>query len=1049
MNTTKPDDIKAELLKLIDFTLEVDELLGPGNGNARHCWNKAVHEDVTPSLSFSPEHGGWKCHACGEKGDIFSLYMKVREASYPETLKYYLKKYDLWRKITDIHIDTAIVGRKSYTPIEDETVRSRFMETLGNWIVKKEAVQFMFDRYGINWETIKKYKLGYGSDVRVWIPVFTGRASKKDVRSGNIPQLMNIRKHDCFRRWCWWYNEKTKEWIKQGRPKGIGQVEITNQSYGDWSPKWDDKAGKILSIRGHGSPYIYPATVLLESTDLYVVGGELKALLLLQLGINAVTFTCGEGSYARDLLPYFIGKHVRVLFDADPNAHIVAMKDLPVEERAFCTMIGREGLSQAERATYTISQVLANNGADVEAVIWPEAIKKLMPDKGDVTDLLRLSGWDIAALGYLEVFPIERTDSGEPEAIGNIKKTEGIPKWNNVPKAEFGRLVTPEAVNTWMRVRAIVSGRGDVPFVVPKCISFHCKAGEADIHPKCTHCILPRLGFKSSISYDTSTQISMCGKSEEQILKEAYNSLGISKGCQSPEIKIDPVAVELTVCTPPVDGNEAKYEYAHRQVYLMGEEKIEVIENTSYEIMGKVISDPRKGTFTFVSTEWRPVEDDVLTYKKRPEFHGPLTEATASVENIVADFRDNIVSQIYGQDDMIEALVLTYFMPFIFSLGSHIQERVCPTAMVIGDTTVGKSTSSNKIMRHYSAGFPHSAAADPTHAGLIGGNIQVGNRMSFSWGVFPVAHKMLVLLDEYNKLSLETIGKMTNMLSSGVAERTTVSGPRKTKAWIRLVALCNPRGERSLASYSDPLYAALQVAGSVQDLGRFDFVFVQHQLPKHRLTEAMRIGLGSKVPHLYTKELARYHLQWAWSLNQDSIKFQNSDGVFRRAADLSDRFGNSPVLLPAQARFKLARIAAAYAALLFSHDDNMNLIVTEEHVEIAYNFFERIYGKYISQGSTESGVMVMPSKLIAMLNKVKDQKKLRFLAISDSWSREDIHGTFGSVNGNMFIELCQFEHGLITRKYDRYHPKNDSAFRDMIESYINERDQQDTEAANG
>lgn len=1054
--------IKRELLDKVNFVEEFTELLGPVKNNTCHCFG---HKDDSPSLSFNPRTGGWKCHSCGEKGDIFSLYMKVNGAKFPDALKFYLEKYGLWQKLTDFSAGShRTTHRKQYKAMTDSTVRSNVTANVSNWLDKsgRERISFMYERYGIAYETLKRYKIGYSKrDKRVWIPIFVHEifASNANERfDTRLMSIVNVRKHDVFRRWCRWYNTETEDWVNQGRPPGIDLMDVCNQNYAPWKPVWPNGTpGKVMNIKGHGAAYVYPAHVLIEEPSLWLVGGELKALLLNQLGLPAVTFTGGEGSYSREWLPYFMGKNVNVIFDADPNTVLKPYDELTDAEKEFCVQIGRceVGLSKAELATFRVCKALANHGAYVNAVIWPVEVKNVMPSGGDITDFLRMAGWNVAALEHLSQHEIVRDD--DPEEVEReraVNLGEDIPEWDEMKVIQFSGLVEPSNLGKWVRVRTIVSGRGEAPYVVPQAIDITCPVGEAQMQPKCGDCILPRLGFKTKVTFTTSSQVELVGQSQEKIEQDILKKIGCGRGCHDCQLVFEPAAVEIVVVTPTVeiddddvDGTGGDYEYAHRSCYIIGRQRVKIEENSSYEIGGKIMSDPKKGTFTFAAVEWQATQNDIFHFIRDGEMDDTLYDAlggedlsaSEKMKFLIEDVRDHVVKQIYGQDLMLEAITMSWFLPFVFRLGHHIQERVCPSVMILGDTNVGKSTATTKIMRHFGAGRTYSANSDPTHAGLIGGNLSTGYRMSFSWGILPGAHKAHLTLDEYNKLNLEIIGKLTNVLSSGVAERTTVNGPRKTKAWVRLLTLCNPRGERRLTSYHDPLQAALQVAGTVQDLGRFEYVFIQQQLPHKVLARYMRRHVEAERGHKYTREVARYHLRWAWSLTMDTIHFEDVSKVFGRALDVSDKFGAHTLMLPAQARFKVARIAAAYATMLFSHDADMHLYVKNEHVEMAVKFYENIYGALIDQEKTGGGMAIMPDELVMVLDRIVHFKRLRFLSMSDRWSQSDLHDALGVKNADLFIECAQWHLGLISRNSKWYFPKYDT-FGIMIEEYINNRE---------
>ena len=1072
----RSEGIKGELLAKVSFVAEIDELLGRGKGNVRRCFNRSAHThgDKSPSLSFNPRNGAWKCHTCGEKGDIFTLHMRVNGTKFPETFKYYLEKYGLWSKLTDFDAQRfSTTKRKRFRTMANPTERAVLVESLTLWThgsKRDDRLGFMETRYGLTHDTLRRWRIAYSRrDNRVWIPIWAGASTvkgraKTDTR---LPAIVNIRKHDCFRRWAKWYNEDSKEWITRGRPRSITLEAIADQNTGAWVAKYKEAIGKVISVRGHGAPYVYPTEILMENSSMYLVGGELKALLMIQLGRNAITFTCGEGGYSTEWLPYFTGKHIRVLFDADPAADLVDFKNLNEHEQLFCDMIGRAevGLSNAERATCNMAQVLADHGAYVEAGIWPEEVKSKLPPKGDVTDLLRMAGWNPAALDFLEWYPVERNEDPELEErvqLVPVKEGEELPKFELVDKKKFGSLVDPLELNQFIRVRGIIAGRGEAPYVVPSAVTVRCPSGEKNVMPRCMKCPLPKCGFRVTARYHISAQIEFVGMSQEKVERQVLKELGVPTKCRDFIVDFTPATAEVVMLTPTVDMTndddgvsgigDVSYEYAHRQAYLVGECRIAIKENVGYEVAGKVMSDPRKGVFTLAGYDWRKIDNDILSFNPTEEQTRELEEVIYTGDGnpvlmrdrLLADIRDNIVQQIYGQDSMIEAIFLSYFLPFVFTVGGHVQERVCPSVMILGDTNVGKSTATTKILQHFGAGRPYSANADPTFAGLVGGNLQTSSRMAFVWGVLPTAHRALVMLDEYNKLSLETIGKLTNVLSSGVAERTTVSGPRRTQSWVRILALCNPRGDRALTHYGDPLQAALNVAGTVQDLGRFEYVYIQYQLRRAVLSRLMRKAADThgRTEHRYRRDIARYHLQWAWNLTHEKIIFEDARDVFKRSMDLADRFGGHTVFLPAQARFKLARIAAAFATMLFSHDKNLNLVVKPEHVSIAVKFFEQLYSPYIDGEKYVDGSAVVPDELVKVLDRVPRPRRLRMFVTTQKWSYDDIEDSVGPLVTKDFLDVVQFDLGYVSRRAKFFYPRGDD-FQEIMEAYILERERLD------
>ena len=58
-------------------------------GKSWYC-SCPLHKDRTPSVHLSPSKGRsglWFCHSCGEGGDLISLWMKARSATFSEAVR--------------------------------------------------------------------------------------------------------------------------------------------------------------------------------------------------------------------------------------------------------------------------------------------------------------------------------------------------------------------------------------------------------------------------------------------------------------------------------------------------------------------------------------------------------------------------------------------------------------------------------------------------------------------------------------------------------------------------------------------------------------------------------------------------------------------------------------------------------------------------------------------------------------------------------------------------------------------------------------------------
>ena len=97
-----PMDLREQVLAAVNVEREAEELLGRKHRNGNYsCYNKSAHSnsDTNPSLSINSSSGLYICHACGVKGDIFSLVADCkgmdRKADFGKVLKQLAAKYGL------------------------------------------------------------------------------------------------------------------------------------------------------------------------------------------------------------------------------------------------------------------------------------------------------------------------------------------------------------------------------------------------------------------------------------------------------------------------------------------------------------------------------------------------------------------------------------------------------------------------------------------------------------------------------------------------------------------------------------------------------------------------------------------------------------------------------------------------------------------------------------------------------------------------------------------------------------------------------------------
>lgn len=1027
---------KEALLSAMNYRQEFDELLGTGKGVTRLCFNKAYHKDTkVGSLSYNPHHGGWKCHGCQEQGDIFSLYMKVKDVTFPMALEHYLRKYGMWSTAGK---GTKAVPAKFIKPgdegskvrvMNDKKEIEALLEGVMSWPLFPEHVQFMYERYGLTLHTLRKYYLGFNKKIqygRLLIPVWAGNtgtnAPSPNGPSNSILPIVNIRKQDVFRTSCVWEHEDGSK--STTLPKGLTFQNVMEQDLHGWQPKWprEKKMAKVFSVNGYGTPYVYPLQVLLESAFVYLVGGELKALLLNQVGVPAVCFSGGEGHVVMECLPLFLGKRVRVLLDPDSAGVAGTFGRLP----------GTNGPN--DRGVMGAAQLLANAGAYVEAGEWPKEITETLPHKGDVNDFLRLLNYNPEGFDYLIWHKVERQLNHKAEEVIG-RSTQLDAGWEEMEDISFRDLVNPEKFDQWVKFNAIVTGRGTTPFVVPRRVDVSCDEGRKEIRAICGDCRLPSCGFKTHAEFSTKEQLTMVGMGDRDLAKMAASKLMFPPQCKMPTVDWQNSVAEKVILTPTVDVNttgddRTDFEFAHREAVVIREERVEIRDNTSYNLGGHLLREPTTGKFTIALRQYRAAQGDILHFEFDQEKDVRLRAVLElGVPRLIEDLRD-YTCRIYGQQDMLQTILLSYFLPLKFKFGDSYNERICPAVAVIGDTTVGKSTATKRIGRLFGAGRFRTLDSKPTFAGLVGGVIQQTQGSAFSWGLIPSSHRGIVALDEFSKLPLEDIGRMTNMLSSGEAERTTVKGIMTTLAHVRMLYLSNPRGSIPLEDM-DPYTAAKEVFGTAQDLGRVEYVHIQQKLKDKRIFESIP---AATTENLYTPELARYHLSFVWSLTPDRFRFYDHVKITELASRLAAKFRANTLLLPAMARYKLARFAAGFAALAMS-TDGYNLVIRESHVLQAYQFIEKGYESFLDF----SHEVNLPLACLLWLDNC-DQKVVNWMIRVKTFTKEELEAVVGVAGRVDFERVFLVETPLVSLQYRKY-AFRDAQTLDRIKQYSHERTQ--------
>ncbi|HHY45739.1 MAG TPA: DUF3631 domain-containing protein [Firmicutes bacterium] len=234
-------------------------------GDERDCICP-FHDDTEPSFNYNAKTGLWKCHACGEGGDILQFHMKFHRCDFKTALQelaaFTSLVIPLRRADTLQRKDGASeeeVGPEP-PPIPLEEVEKAHLALVSN----AKALAFLQEKRGWTLETIKRFRLGYHKR-RVLIPIFD--------RQG---QCVNIRRY---------------------------------------SPSGEEP--KMLHYsKGYGRARFWPIDHL-YLPEMILFEGEPDTILACQMGLPGLTQTAGAETFKREWADLFEGKHVYICYDMD------------------------------------------------------------------------------------------------------------------------------------------------------------------------------------------------------------------------------------------------------------------------------------------------------------------------------------------------------------------------------------------------------------------------------------------------------------------------------------------------------------------------------------------------------------------------------------------------------------------------------------------------------------------------------------------------------------------------------------------------------------
>lgn len=361
----------------------------------------------------------------------------------------------------------------------------------------------------------------------------------------------------------------------------------------------------------------------------------------------------------------------------------------------------------------------------------------------------------------------------------------------------------------------------------------------------------------------------------------------------------------------------------------------------TYRGYGTVLPNPHNQSITILFNKVEPLNSQIDGFTINDSNRELFEQWKAlTLEEKITDIREN-VAFIYGRDDVILAILLTFFSALEFSFNNTPVSRGWVDSIFIGDSGQAKSQLTERIINYI--GLGKIGSSNSSFAGLIGGVERVQNKSFINWGLIPRCNKSLVFLDEIQNLGAEVFTNLRTVRQHGYADvNKIVKGRHEAK--VRLICAANPNPkEKTLSEFK---YGALSLASvlGAPDIRRFDIACFLNEADNNK--DYVNKLNEYKEP-IISREMIRTAVLWMWSRKPEEIIFSEevTKKILQCAIKLGEKFDvpSVPLCNTADIREKVARLTVSIAGIIGRTPDNVKLIPTVDDVNMLMAFITGTY----------------------------------------------------------------------------------------------------------
>lgn len=658
---------------------------------------------------------------------------------------------------------------------------------------------------------------------------------------------------------------------------------------------------KIWSVKNMRVTELYPMDQL-EADTIIICEGEWDALITIQNGYACITRTAGANKWNPAWNVHFKDKLVYLAHDCD-----------------------EEGVTANRRVARSLSPI-----ADVRIIKLPFPI---MPKHGqDLTDYWQQYDRSDFERLLAAAEPWQQKDEADPDIITVLDSFDS------------------HKVGKTVKLQVTIKGKKEPGYSIPKTAALACTM---DRGPICKVCPLNAANgeTKYEIKPDSAAVLGLIDATNAQVATAIAGDFGVPGAkCNKLTIEVEEhQAVEVLHARPSIDHADGTQTRDYKNIRITSVGRHDTEANNTVVATGALFPSPRDQRNEFLAWDIARQETSVDRFDITPEAiklmkrfqprkgQRPLKKLSIISRDLAAH-----VTRIVGRPEMHALMDLTFHGVLSFKFGDQVIHRGWLESLIVGDTRTGKSEAAERLVRHFGAGEIVGGEA-ATLAGLVGGLQQIGGKdWAVTWGVIPLNDRRIVVIDELSGLHPEEIAKMSDVRASGMARLTKIQ-QEVTFARTRLLWMGNPRNG-NMGQYTYGVDAIQPLIGNPEDIARFDLAMAvaTGDVPPEEYNKRLDVGELA-----YTAEACHTLLMWVWTRKLEHVLWAKGaeESVYKAAMSLGSRYVEHPPLVQAaNARIKIARVAAAIAARTFSTDASCEkVVITKEHVEDAVTFIDMLY----------------------------------------------------------------------------------------------------------